>query len=906
MSFFFGGKGQKVKPQYTGLQTQTSASILPVVWAWGLSRFAPNIIWQGDFKATKVKQKAGKGGGGSIESYTYSGSYLLALCWGPINTVLRAWKDQEKHSTYTKLGMTLFTGIDPQAPWGYMTSNHPSEALGYSGVSYLAIANYDLGNSNALGQHSFEVAALRYNSQVNGAGDADPALIIQDLLTDPLRGVITGSLDFLDTNSLLSGPDATTTGDNAFQTYCRAMGFGLSPALSSQETGTSLLDRWAQVCNAAVVWTGYSLKFVPYGSETVTANGVTYLPETTIRYSFTDDDYIYEDEDPIKFDRIDPADAYNSITLQIRDRDNEYNSVPATWRDQALIDQFGLRQKDPQDAEEVCVKEMGTVMAALIGQREAYLNNTYVFKVGPEYCLLEPMDLVECYDPRWGTFPIQIEDIAEDDEDNLTLTGREYAGSVSSAGPSMNQPTTNTPINAGVDASPVNPPVIFQPPPSLTGGLPQIWAAVSGGDGIDDDPYWGGAEVWISTDGGTSYNVVGVINAPARMGVLKADLAPYVGANPDTVEVLEADASMSDAEFTTATAADAAAAVTLTYIAPEGLNEEEFLSYQTATLVAVDEYNLTNLYRGLYGSGPGAHATGAKFARLDEEAIFKYDFPISMIGQTIHVKFRSFNIWNSGYEDLSAAVAYPVTLQSGYVYGVGINGLNDVDLSGLADGDTLVWDSATQTWVPGAGGGGGGASVTISTTAPATPTAGDLWWNSEEGRLKIYYADADSSQWVDSMPVSGGGGGGSPGFGAHEYWRVYIDDNNGDGSFTVMVGSEFRDSGGVDLIGGGTALGSSNAGAGFLPDEAFLNWDGTNNYWSTASGSALPSWYGYQFATAVEVVSFTMTGVRDAARMPRAFKMQYSDDGTTWTDTTSFIGQTGWVIDGTDTREFTL
>lgn len=49
-----------------------------------------------------------------------------------------------------------------------------------------------------------------------------------------------------------------------------------------------------------------------------------------------------------------------------------------------------------------------------------------------------------------------------------------------------------------------------------------------------------------------------------------------------------------------------------------------------------------------------------------------------------------------------------------------------------------------------AGGGGGGASVTVSTTAPSSPSAGDLWWNSETGKLKIYYDDGDSSQWVDA------------------------------------------------------------------------------------------------------------------------------------------------------------
>ena len=49
-------------------------------------------------------------------------------------------------------------------------------------------------------------------------------------------------------------------------------------------------------------------------------------------------------------------------------------------------------------------------------------------------------------------------------------------------------------------------------------------------------------------------------------------------------------------------------------------------------------------------------------------------------------------------------------------------------------------------------GGGGGANVTISDTAPGSASAGDLWWESDKGRLKIYYNDTDSTQWVDASP----------------------------------------------------------------------------------------------------------------------------------------------------------
>jgi hypothetical protein len=47
-----------------------------------------------------------------------------------------------------------------------------------------------------------------------------------------------------------------------------------------------------------------------------------------------------------------------------------------------------------------------------------------------------------------------------------------------------------------------------------------------------------------------------------------------------------------------------------------------------------------------------------------------------------------------------------------------------------------------------------GASVTISDTSPGSASAGDLWWKSDTGRLKVYYDDGSGSQWVDAFPVA--------------------------------------------------------------------------------------------------------------------------------------------------------
>jgi hypothetical protein len=55
---------------------------------------------------------------------------------------------------------------------------------------------------------------------------------------------------------------------------------------------------------------------------------------------------------------------------------------------------------------------------------------------------------------------------------------------------------------------------------------------------------------------------------------------------------------------------------------------------------------------------------------------------------------------------------------------------------------SFIWDGSA--WMPG----GGGGSIEISATAPSSPGEGDLWWDSDNGNLYIYYDDGDSQQWV--------------------------------------------------------------------------------------------------------------------------------------------------------------
>jgi hypothetical protein len=72
---------------------------------------------------------------------------------------------------------------------------------------------------------------------------------------------------------------------------------------------------------------------------------------------------------------------------------------------------------------------------------------------------------------------------------------------------------------------------------------------------------------------------------------------------------------------------------------------------------------------------------------------------------------------------------------------------NGVSLSACSTTRTITFNGTTN--------------VPISPTAPSTPVAGDVWWNSNLGSLFIYYNDGDSSQWIEAVPTGGTTAGGS-------------------------------------------------------------------------------------------------------------------------------------------------
>ncbi len=196
--------------------------------------------------------------------------------------------------------------------------------------------------------------------------------------------------------------------------------------------------------------------------------------------------------------------------------------------------------------------------------------------------------------------------------------------------------------NMLVDPGNANAPIIFEPPPALSGGDLEVWLIASGGDvqvatsaatasgatlhftgplppsvvagvvvedltspgaipagttvqtpsptapvlsaavtgggvGSGDtiafyNPNWGGAQIWVSTDGNT-YALAGQIYRGGRQGVLTASLPSH--ADPDTSDTLSVDLAMSQGQLLSGTSANANDFVTLCYC------DGELVSYET-------------------------------------------------------------------------------------------------------------------------------------------------------------------------------------------------------------------------------------------------------------------------------------------------------------------------------------
>ena len=74
-----------------------------------------------------------------------------------------------------------------------------------------------------------------------------------------------------------------------------------------------------------------------------------------------------------------------------------------------------------------------------------------------------------------------------------------------------------------------------------------------------------------------------------------------------------------------------------------------------------------------------------------------------------------------------------------------------------SNGITYVWDGVA--WTALGGDGGQGASIQLGVDPPTTPVVGQLWFDTANGILYVWFVDEDQDaalgegQWVDTRPA---------------------------------------------------------------------------------------------------------------------------------------------------------
>lgn len=565
-------------------------------------------------------------------TYTFS-----AADTGKVMTLVYAWSTPYVASPgstppITLANLTFFNGAQGQAAWGYLTTNHSSQALGYTGVAYVGSPSMNLGSSGALPNLTFEVGGLLPFG--GGIIDSNPRDVLYDLLTNALYG--------------LGFPSGEIGDLSNYSAYCVANGLFMSPVFDSDQAANQWIKPILEATNSEMFMSGGFLKIVPYGDTTVVGNGATYSPQTQPVYDLNDDDFVHASgADPVRIERPTLADVFNNVKVEYEQRASHYNKEVIEEFDQNAIETNRLRQTSPTAMHFYKATGPAQQAANIMLKRQVYIRRLFHFTLDRRYILLDPMDMVTLTDANLGLSktPVRLREIHESGAGDLDITAEEFPWGTAHATLFPKEIATPFLPNANADPGSVNAPVLFEALSRMNDQIGHaVWMGLSGAS-----PQWGGCTIWASTDG-TTYKAVGKIFTSARMGVLTSALASH--ADPDTVDSFAVDLTQSFGQLSSGVAADADNFRTLCYVGGE------LVSYQTATLGTIYNYTLgTRLRRGVFNSTIGLHSIGAQFLRLDEN-VFAFDYDLTLIGTTMHFKFTSFNLLGNMEQSLAGVTDY--------------------------------------------------------------------------------------------------------------------------------------------------------------------------------------------------------------------------------------------------------
>ena len=621
MGFLFKGKSTTSRADMIAdfqINTASYGEVVPEIL--GTTRVSGNIIDYEDFTAHEHKTTTRTGKGGRSKhtdiSYTYTVAAAIALCEGPIAGIGKVWRDKEVYQyPNEKIELTLFNGAVAQAPWPYMTSKHPEKALPYSGLAYMA-GVVDLGDRGSLPQYNFEVYG-----KLRDTGD----------------GVDVNPADYIEHVLQSVGADVQIEGIENFRAYCRAADILIStPPAQKSAKAQQIINDIAEITNSLVFWSTDRLKIVPLADKPIG----TWTPANQIQYDLTADDFIAgTDGQLILYKRKDTSEAYNEATVEFINRANSYEKETVSFEVVADVQRNGLKPASKKTAHYLYTKARAQYYAEQLAMKRLYAKTQYTFRLDWAFCTLEVGDLVTLTDEacQLNKQIVVITAVNEAADGQLEFTAEgKPAGTYAPARYDVHE-NERPFIDYNQEAPSVNDVAIFQTVGDVGGN--QVFIGVNAPAG------WGGCSVWLS-DNGENYSRIGSITQQARMG--RTRLAFNETANACEV-------TLNQGMLKGGTHIDAERANTLCWVSGEAL------SYEGANMAPNNQFSLTGLVRGQYGTNAISHNAGERFIRVDE-ALFRYPYRKEDIGKTIHLKFTSMNLFGSNEQELDEVQAYQYTL----------------------------------------------------------------------------------------------------------------------------------------------------------------------------------------------------------------------------------------------------
>jgi hypothetical protein len=142
-------------------------------------------------------------------------------------------------------------------------------------------------------------------------------------------------------------------------------------------------------------------------------------------------------------------------------------------------------------------------------------------------------------------------------------------------------------------------------------------------------------------------------------------------------------------------------------------------------------------------------------------------------------------------------------------------------------------------------------------------------------------------------------------------WRIYIDANDGAGTYCGMTELEMMTSvGGSDVTANDGRIFRSSAVN--SENESYQAFDGnfTGTGWLSSGGTS-NEFLGFHFtlfgAPPVAIVQFAITASWNVPTgSPRDFRLQWSNDMSSWTDARVVTGETGWGSGPPERRVFNV